>query len=151
MFVNLETNLRCSKAIRNDYIKKVSTLLLGELRHAAVLIQSGKLFQNEGPMTEKGQFPQESRLSSETTNSLLVEWSVQGVLLIKESASETLLTGDVSLVCFFSFYYGLGIFTDHLIGQLLPQEKSLGKLVVRLIVACQKSISRALYQDMCLT
>ena len=38
-------------------------------------------------MTEKVQFPYESRLSSETTyDSLLVEWSVQGALLIKKSA-----------------------------------------------------------------
>ena len=38
-------------------------------------------------MTEKVQFPCESRLSSETTyDSLLVEWSVQGALLIKKSA-----------------------------------------------------------------
>ena len=39
-------------------------------------------------MTEKVQFPQESRLSS-----------VKGISLIKVSASTTLLTGDVSLVC----------------------------------------------------
>ena len=52
-------------------------------------------------MTEKVQFPQESRLSSETTNnSLLVEWVFKGISLIKVSASTTLLTGDVSLVCF---------------------------------------------------
>ena len=52
-------------------------------------------------MTEKVQFPQESRLSSETTNnSLLVEWVVKGISLIKVSASTTLFTGDVSLVCF---------------------------------------------------
>ena len=38
-------------------------------------------------MTEIVQFPYESRLSSETTyDSLLVEWSVQGALLIKKSA-----------------------------------------------------------------
>ena len=52
-------------------------------------------------MNEKVQFPQQSRSSSETTNnSLLVEWSVQGELLIKKSASTTLLTWNVSLVCF---------------------------------------------------
>ena len=44
-------------------------------------------------MTEKVQFPQESRLSS-----------VKGISLIKVSASTTLLTGDVSLVCL-SFYW----------------------------------------------
>ena len=36
---------------------------------------------------------------------------------------------------FFSFCNGLRPFTGHLRGQSLPQEKSLGKLVVRLIVA----------------
>ena len=51
-------------------------------------------------MTEKVQFPQESRLSSETTsNSLLMEWSVQGVLSIKESASTAFLMENVSVVC----------------------------------------------------
>ena len=37
---------------------------------------------------------------------------------------------------FFSLCNGLGLFTGHLRGQLLPQEKSHSKLVVRLIVAC---------------
>ena len=87
-------------------------------------------------MTEKVQFPYESRLSSETINNSLAEWGVEDLLLIKESASTTLLTGDVSSLPFFSFYNGLGLFTGHLRGQSLPQEKSLGKLVVRLIVAC---------------
>ena len=78
-------------------------------------------------MNEKVQFPQQSRSSSETTNnSLLVEWSVQGELLIKKSHMECL-----SSLLFFSFYNGLGLFTGHLGGQLLPQEKSLGKLLFR--------------------
>ena len=46
-------------------------------------------------MTEKVQFPEESRLSSETNNnSLLVEWGVEGISLINDFAHR-----DVSLVC----------------------------------------------------
>ena len=100
IFVNLGINLRCLKAKKEWLNEKVLALLLKELRHAALLIWSGKLFQSRGAMTEKEQFSKGSRLSSQTTNnSLLVEWSVQGVLLIKESASTTFLTGNFSLVC----------------------------------------------------
>ena len=60
------------------------------------------------------------------------------MLLIKESIciNNFIHKGCFFSLPFFSFYNGLGLFTGHLRGQSLPQEKSLGKLVVRLIVAC---------------
>ena len=51
-------------------------------------------------MTQKVQFPGESRLSSETNNnSLLVEWGVEGISLIKDFAHR----GCFSSLPFFSF------------------------------------------------
>ena len=106
--------------------------------HVTLLIWSGKLFQSEGAKTEKVQFPQESGLSSETTNNSLLHGGMEcprciinyGVCINNFSHRECF-----SSLPFFSFYNGLGHFTGHLRGQSLPQEKSLGKLVVRLIVA----------------
>ena len=56
IFVNLGINLRCLKAKKEWLNEKVLALLLKELRHAALLIWSGKLFQSRGAMTEKEQF-----------------------------------------------------------------------------------------------
>ena len=39
-----------------------------------------------------------------------MEWNVEGILLIKESASKTLFIGDVSLVCLFFLLLWFGTF-----------------------------------------
>ena len=46
------------RKIKNERLnKKFLSLFLKEIKHAVVLIWSGKLFQSEGAMTEKKRFP----------------------------------------------------------------------------------------------
>ena len=89
-------------------------------------------------MTENVQFPKESRLSSENQEQFFVggveclRYIIDLGVCIKNFTHRECF----SSLSLFSFYNGLGLFIGHLRGQSLPQEKSLGKLVFRLIVAC---------------